>query len=226
MPSDRYEPLPSLPEIPAYLLRRLGPRGRRTAAALAALLVAGIAAFAAFGLPAVQQTKAERAAAEQRAIDQSRAQKRARIEAEQRVLRARGTPARGLEGTAAIAARQALVVDLGEAVEQDARARVVSGELAQGVLGVECERYPRGPRGEDPATDLSSGTGRYSCIAVTVEAPLTATQQGSSIGYPYRARVDFTTGRLAYCKISGRPGEGGAVRDDAVRVPPACGGGA
>ena len=225
-PRDRYEPLPSLPEIPAFLLRRLGPRGRRAAAALGGLLVAGIAAFAVFGLPAVQDTKQERAAAEQAAIDASRAQEVARIRAEQYVLRGTGTPARGLEGAAAIAARQALAADLSEAVEDDARARVVAGELEQGILRAECERYPRGAHGEDPATDLASRTGRYSCIAVTADAPRgLETQESSSIGYPYRAMVDFTTGRLAYCKVSGRPGEG-ALRDVSVRVPAACGGGA
>jgi hypothetical protein len=147
------------------------------------------------------------------------------MEAEQRILRGRGTPARGLEGAAAIAARRALAADLGQAVERDARARVVSGELAQGILGAECERYPRGARGEDPATDLGSRTGRYSCIAVTARAPRLATQESSSIGYPYRALVDFTTGRMTFCKVSGRPGEG-ALRHVSVRVPAACGGGA
>jgi hypothetical protein len=224
-PRDRYEPLPSLPEIPAFLLRRLGSRGRRTAAAVAGLVVAGLAAFAVFGLPAVQETKQERAAAEQAAIDASRAREIARIRADQYVVRGTGTPSRGLEGAAAIAARQALAADLSEAVEEDARARVLAGELQQGILRAECERYPRGARGEDPATDLSSRTGRYSCLAVTAVAPRTETQESSSIGYPYRALVDFPTGRMAYCKISGRPGEG-ALRDVTVRVPAACGGGA
>jgi hypothetical protein len=173
----------------------------------------------------VQDTKQERAAAEQAAIDASRAREVARIRAEQYVVRGTGTPARGLEGAAAIAARQALAADLTEAVEDDARARVLAGDLQQGILRAECERYPRGARGEDPATDLGSRTGRYSCLAITADAPRLETQESSSIGYPYRALVDFTTGRFAYCKISGRPGEG-ALREAPVRVPAACGGGA
>jgi len=221
--SDRYEPLPSVPEIPAYLLRRLGPRGRRLAALLGSLLVVGLAAFAVFGVPAIQDTKAERTAAEQRADDAARAADIARMQAVQRILRGTGTPARGLEGAAAIAARHALAIDLSEAVEADARALAAKGELARGVIRAECERYPRGARGEDPATELASRTGRYSCLAITAESARVGTSESSSIGYPYRALVDFPTGRLTYCRVSGRPGEG-ALRDAAVRVPPACGG--
>jgi hypothetical protein len=89
---------------------------------------------------------------------------------------------------------------------------------------VECERYPRGARGEDPATDLSSPTGRYSCLAVTADAPRTAENNPSSIGYPYRAAADFPGGHFTYCKVSGRPGEGSLSRKVLVRVPKACGG--
>ena len=42
-------------------------------------------------------------------------------------------------------------------------------------------------------------------------------------GHPYRARIDFTTGRYAFCKIRGRPGEL-AVRAPRVRIPSVCGG--
>ena len=222
--SDRYEPLPSVPEIPAYLLRRLGPRGRRLAALLGSLLVVGLAAFAVFGVPAIQDTKAERTAAEQRANDAARAADIARMQAVQRILRGTGTPARGLEGAAAIAARHALAIDLSEAVAADARALAAKGELARGVIRAECERYPRGARGEDPATELASRTGRYSCLAITADAPRIETNQASSLGYPYRALLHFESGRFSYCKISGRPGEGSIARDFPVRIPAACGG--
>jgi hypothetical protein len=101
---------------------------------------------------------------------------------------------------------------------------VRSGELTHPILRVECERYPRGAHGEDPATDLASPAGRYSCLAVTADAPRTRTQDASSIGYPYRALVDFPKGRFTYCKVSGRPGEGSLTRESSVRVPAACGG--
>jgi hypothetical protein len=103
-------------------------------------------------------------------------------------------------------------------------ARVRAGELAQSVQRVECERFPRGARGENPAADLSQATGRYSCLAITADAPPTETNESSSIGYPYRALVRFETGRFTYCKITGRPGEGAIQATRPVRVPRACGG--
>ena len=99
-----------------------------------------------------------------------------------------------------------------------------SGEFTQSVGRVECERFPRGVGAPDPAADLSKATGRYSCLAITADAPRTEVNQASSIGYPYRALVNFETGRFGYCKISGRPGEGSLTREFPVRVPAACGG--
>ena len=142
-----------------------------------------------------------------------------------RLLHGRGTAARGLDGAAAVSARQALAADLAAAVERDARTRVQSGELANPVLSAQCERYPRGTRGEDPATDLASRTGRYACLAVTTEVQATQRNEASSIGYPYRALVDFPSGTFTYCKVSGKPGEGALKADFPVTVPRACGGG-
>jgi hypothetical protein len=223
--SDRYDPLPGLTEIPAFLIRKLSPRGRRIAAVVGALLLAGLAVALYFGIPAITETKQERAAAERRADAQREASLVAQLKAEQRLRQGRGTPARGLEGDAAIAARQALAADLAGAVRQDADGRVQTGEFTHSILRVECERFPRGAHGEDPATDLSSPTGRYSCLAVTADAPKTDRTDSSSIGYPYRARVDFPTGKYTFCKFSGRPGEGSLTRDIRVHVPRACGGG-
>jgi hypothetical protein len=221
---DRYEPLPGLLEIPGFLYRKLGRGGRRIVLAVLVLLLLAVAAGIVFGLPAVNDTKADRAAAERTAAQQRQAALVERLVAEQRLVRGRGTAAAGLSGAEAIAARQALVGDLGADIEADARARVQAGELEQGIRGVECERYPRGARGEDPATELGSATGRYSCLAVTAVAPTTETNESSKIGYPYRALVDFPSGRFTYCKVSGRAGEGGLRTDVLVTVPEACGG--
>jgi hypothetical protein len=223
-PGDRYEPLPGLLELPRHLLRKLGPRGRRAVAIGAALLVVATAIALALAIPAIDDTKSDRAAADQRATQERRAQEVARLSAEQRILRGRGTPARGLEGAAAVAARETLAEDLAVAVERDAASRVSSGELARPVLDAECERYPRGARGEDPAADLSKSTGRYACLAITTRVAPTELDEGSTIGYPYRALVDFPAGTFTYCKVSGRPGEGSLVRKTPVTVPRACGG--
>jgi hypothetical protein len=222
--SDRYEPLPGITELPAFLYRKLSPRGRRAAQIVGALLVVALAAGIVFGLPAITTTKEERAAAEQSAVAKRRADRLAQLQAEVRLLRGRGTPARGLEGAAALSARHALAGDLAAAVEKDAVARAQAGEFAQSVDRVECERFPRAVDAADPADDLASRTARYSCLAITADAPKIENNERSSLGYPYRALVDFTSGRFAYCKVSGRPGEGSLVRDVRVRVPAACGG--
>jgi hypothetical protein len=222
--SDRYEPLPGVTEIPGFLYRKLSPRGRRVAQVVAAALVVALAAGIVFGLPAITTTKEERAAAEQSAVAKRRAERQAQLQAEVRLLKGRGTPARGLEGSAALTARHALAGDLAAAVQHDAVARAQSGEFAQSVDRVECERFPRSVDSVDPADDLASRSGRYSCLAITADTPKVAVNQASSIGYPYRALVDFPSGRFAYCKVSGRPGEGSLVDKYRQQVPTACGG--
>jgi hypothetical protein len=222
--SDRYEPLPGITQIPAFLYRKLGPRGRRAAKLAGAVLVVALAAGIVFGLPAITTTKEERAAAEQKADAERRAERVVQLQAEVRLLRGRGEAARGLEGAAALSARHALAGDLAAAVQQDAVARVRAGEFTQSVDRVECERFPRAADGADPADDLGSRTGSYSCLAITADAPAVETNEGSSLGYPYRALVDFTSGRFGYCKVSGRAGEGSLVREIPVPVPSECGG--
>jgi hypothetical protein len=217
--SDRYEPLPDLAGLPGWLLRKLSPRGRRVAAIAAAGLAVAVAVGLALAVPAIDRGKEERAADEARALERARAERTARLAADARPRRGAGPPARGLEGAAAVRARRAVVADLAAAVQRDAAARV-----PQTVLRASCERYPRGARGEDPTTDLGSRTGRYACLAVTRTFAPGETTTGGSIGYPYRAVVDFGTGRFAFCKISGRPGEGSIERTTPARVPPACAG--
>jgi hypothetical protein len=221
---DRYEPLPGLLEIPGFLIRKIPPRARRPAAFAAAILLAAAAVALVVSIPAITESKDERAAADQQAERERQAQRVAELQAELRLRTGRGTPARGLECAAALEARHALAADLAAAVKDDALARVRAGQFTQSVHRVECERFPRGVDVPDPASDLSKATGRYACLAITADAPRVETNQASSIGYPYRALVHFETGRFSYCKISGRPGEGSLTREFPVRVPPACGG--
>jgi hypothetical protein len=221
---DRYEPLPGLLEIPGFLVRKIPPRARKPAAYAAGLLLVAVAVTLVLSIPAITESKDERAATEARQEHERRAQRAAELQAELRLREGRGEGARGLAGSQAITVRQALAQDLHAAVLADAQSRVRAGEFTQTVERVECERFPRGARGEDPAFELSSKTGRYSCLAITADAPKIETNVPSSIGYPYRALLHFDSGRFAYCKISGRPGEGSLTREFPVRIPPACGG--
>jgi hypothetical protein len=60
---------------------------------------------------------------------------------------------------------------------------------------------------------------------VTARFQETEKSSGGLIGHPYRMRIDFDTGRYAFCKIAGRPGEGQLKRHLGVTVPVVCGGG-
>jgi hypothetical protein len=221
---DRYEPLPGLLEIPGFLVRKIPPRARRPAAFAAALLLAGVAVALAVGIPAITESKSERTAAEQRADAERKAQRAAALQAQLRLRSGRGPAARGLAGAAALHTRQALAADLHAAILDDARSRVQSGEFTQSVSRVECERFPRSVTALDPTLELRKRTGRYSCLAVTADTPRGERNDPSVIGYPYRALVNFETGRYSFCKIAGRPGEGALSRELPVRVPAACGG--
>ncbi|MGH2948552.1 MAG: hypothetical protein ACRDPC_20230, partial [Solirubrobacteraceae bacterium] len=79
-PSDRYEPLPGLLQIPAFLFRKLSPRARRAAAMIAGILAVALAAGLAVAVPAIDDSKRERAASEERASAQLRAQRTAELE--------------------------------------------------------------------------------------------------------------------------------------------------
>jgi hypothetical protein len=221
---DRYEPLPGLLEIPGFLLRKIPPYARLPAAVGGVILLAGLAVALVLAIPAITESKDERAADEARAEREQEAQRAAQLQAELRLQEGRGPAARGLTGAQALEARQALAAQLVADVEADAENRVQAGEFTQSVSRVECERFPRRVRNRDPALDLGRNTGRYSCLAVTADAPRSATQNPSTIGYPYRALLHFGSGRYAFCKITGRPGEGGLTRELPVRVPRACGG--
>lgn len=223
---DRYDPLPSLPQIPAFLFRKLSPRGRRVAAGLGGGLLLCFAIGVVVGLPQIQSGKQERAQAEAERAATDKAALEARLKAEQRPVRGDGPAATaGLSLGATLAAREALLGSLAVAIERDAASRVRSGDLEQPVREVECEPFPRS-RGPDPATLADRPLGNYACLAETAAIPAGGATVGGSVGYPYRAQVRFTDGRFTFCKVSGRPGEKALPARPVVTVPPECGGAA
>jgi hypothetical protein len=215
MESDRYEPLPGVAGIPKWVWGKL-PRAGRVAIALLPLAI--IALVLLLG-PGIDESKDRRAEAERQQRAQQTAERVAQLRAEQRPRFERGTPA-GRD----LAARATLVASLPIAIQADARQRVAAGALDGPIRAVECEPYPRSVDGRGAHLDPSQTTGRYSCLAVTRAAPATERNEGSSIGHPYRVLVHFDTGRYAFCKVSGRPGEGSISREIAAPVPEACGG--
>lgn len=173
--------------------------------------------FAVALVPALRESAREQEDALLRERAAQRAELVRRLEAEQRPLHGRSrsvAPPHAAAGER-LAARAALVGDLRAAIETDARARVSRGDLDGPIRGVDCEPFPRGVDGGGPERDLNRRRGRYSCLAITAEF------SGGAIGHVYRALVDFTSGRYAYCKVIGKSGPS---RDQLVTTPRACGG--
>jgi len=215
MESDRYEPMPGVAGIPRWVWGKL-PRSGRIALALLPFAIVGLILILA---PGIDESKDRRAEAERQQRAEQTAERVAQLRAEQRPRFERGTPA-GRD----LAARATLVAALPIAIQADARERVAAGALDGPIRSVECEPYPRSVDGQGAHLDPSQTTGRYSCLAVTRAAPATEHNEASFIGHPYRVLVHFDTGRYAFCKVSGRPGEGSIGREIAAPVPEACGG--
>jgi hypothetical protein len=212
---ERYEPLPGIAGLPAWIWRRL-PTPAKVLLALLPFIAIGL--VIALG-PGIERSKEERARSEAQQIEHARAMRNERIRREQRPHFGQGEPA-----GRSLAARQRLLDEASVAVRADARARVAAGSLDGPIRGVQCERYPQTASGTGAEDHPSRRYGRYSCLAVTTEFGATATHEGGAIGHPYRMRVDFDSGRFALCKIAGRAGEGGITEREAVPVPRACGG--
>jgi hypothetical protein len=211
--NDRYEPLPGLAQLPGYVWRRL-PR-----VAKVGLVAAGVAAvIVAIALaPSIQRSRdehtrkeaAERARIERQDLERTRREQRPRF--------ARGVPAR-----TDLAARGRLLASAEASIQADASKRSAAGEFNGPIMRVECEGYPPGITPAD--ADSSTRTGLYACLAVTSEVPATAGNRGGLLGHPYRVNIDFRTGRYAFCKVRGRPGELAIRARPSGQPPRVCGG--
>lgn len=213
---DRYEPLPGIFDVPGWLWRRTPPLARAAlVVALVALTVVGIVIG-----PDIQRSKSERERAEQQQRLEARQAREARIRREQRPVFARGRAA-----TSGVPARRGLVDVVSEAIHADARRRVAAGQLRGPIRGVTCEPFPRNVAGIGADDSTAERFGRYACLAVTARFEESKESLAGVLGHPYRVRVDFDTGRYAFCKIAGRPAEGQLKRRLGVTVPTVCGGG-
>jgi hypothetical protein len=201
VPSDRYEPAPGFIELPGWLWRRTSTALKIGIGAGAVLLVAAVLAVSASSNRDAQRARAVQIA-RAAAVHREEVAK-ARAEQKPRLGRAHGT-------------RTAMADRLSAAMLADARARVRGGALRGPILRVACERFPKTvgpvPRERDR---------RYSCVAVTAEIARSKGGEAGAIGHPYRARIDFSTGRFAFCKISARLDP---VKNPEVMTPEACGG--
>ena len=176
----------------------MGSRGRAGVVVGLVLAVAGTAVL----VPVIDRARDERVAAEQRT----------REVLHDRRVRALAAEQRPRFGRLVAPSRAAAVDELGTAILADARRRVRAGALAGPIRRVECEPFPRSL---NPERLLARRRVRLACLAVTADF------ERGALGHPYRALLDFTTGRYAFCKISGRPDP---TPDPDVTTPRACGG--
>src|SRR5690242_4689309 len=105
---DRYEPLPSLLELPGFIARKMSRNAKRAVLALLVLIAIAIA----IGVPTLIAAKHRSDAADARAAAKAHAAASVALRKELRLVNGHGTAARGLTGAAAITARHALVGDL------------------------------------------------------------------------------------------------------------------
>jgi hypothetical protein len=216
---DRYEPLPGIAEMPRWLWRRLGPRTRIGVLVALLLAVGGTVAL----IPSISESQRERAASDQQRREALHDRHLRELRAEQRPLtgRTRSTAPAGAAARVRLAARSAARDDRTAAIAADARSRVRAGALAGPIRRVDCEAFPRTVGGADPAEQLARRRGRYACIAVTSEFARTEESVGGALGHPYRAMIDFQSGRYAFCKIAGRTDP---THNAQVTTPRECGG--
>jgi hypothetical protein len=212
---DHYEPLPGLAGLPAWIWGRLPPVGKIGVALLPFVAVGLVLALG----PGIERGKEQRASAEAERLERARAERIERQRREQQPRFARGEPA-----AASLPARRHLLAEATVAVRRDARARVQTGALSGPIRRVQCEPYPRTVERRGAEEAPSRRFGRYACLAVTAAFGATAEHEAGAIGHPYRVRIDFDSGRYAFCKVAGRAGEGSIGRAPIVPVPAACGG--
>lgn len=212
---DRYEPLPGLAELPGYVWRRMS-RGARVGAALAVVAAAALIVLIA---PSIERSKEEHSRSEAERSARIRAQILERTRREQLPRFDRAAPA-GRD----LAARRELVTSAAASIRADADKRAAAGEFNGPIDRVECEGYPPSAAATPADENRARRTGRYACIAVTSDIPATSGNRAGVLGHPYRMRIDFATGRYAFCKVRGRPGELAVEAPTGIALSPACGG--
>ena len=205
--NDRYDPLPGFLSLPGFLYRKLGSRGRVAAKVGSGLFVVAVTVAAIVLVPRIVDTKRERAEQKRRDAAAALEERRRDLIAEQRPHRDRVTGG---------SSRSALVTKLEVRILSDARARVAAGDLS----GPAAKRVKCGP--VQHGQDLDGARVAYECLAVTSDLPSIDTSPGGVIGHPFRAVIHFPTGRLTWCKVSGRPAEGGLTSRGLVRLPRVC----
>jgi hypothetical protein len=176
---------------------RFAPRTRRILQAAAALLVAAAALLV--GLTLADQARHNEAGTRERRAALVAAERR-RLVREQRPHHALATPRdndHAAPRATRLARRRGLVERLEAAITADTRGRARRHEIAaRAIAGTRCHALVNGARGDE--LDLGKRLGRYSCEAEVGRA--TNGRVTSTLGLPFVGTIDFSRGRLTWCK--------------------------
>ena len=120
-------------------------------------------------------------------------------------------PPAGASATEVSAAREDLLHSVESAITADAQARAAKGEMSR----------VQGPTTCAPAAGASEGV--FDCYTVVRKVPKVETNAAGSIGYPFRAVLDYKDFSYAFCRVEQFPGEK-LVPDPSrvVQLPAAC----
>jgi hypothetical protein len=179
-------------------------------------LVVGIAL--AVMIPRINDGKAERARADAAEAARLRAINRERVIKLQQP-RTGGFVALKPEKNASPAeiasARAQLVTGVQAAITADARKRAATGEISKVQGPTTCTAAAGTPR--------SGPIGVFDCYTVVRKVPKVETNVAGSIGYPFRAVVNYSTFTYAFCRTEQFPGEQ-LIPDPrtVVQLPAAC----
>ena len=177
-----------------------------------AALVLGVAL--AVMIPRINDGKERRAAQERVAEAKADAANRARVTELQKPRSGSASqllPPAGASATEVSAAREDLLHNVESAITADAQARAAKGEMSR----------VQGPTTCAPAAGAREGV--FDCYTVVRKVPKVETNAAGSIGYPFRAVLDYNDFSYAFCRVEQFPGEK-LVPDPSrvVQLPAAC----
>ena len=120
-------------------------------------------------------------------------------------------PPAGASATEVSAAREDFLHRVESAITADAQARAAKGEMSR----------VQGPTTCAPVAGASAGV--FDCYTVVRHVPKVETNAAGSIGYPFRAVLDYKDFSYAFCRVEQFPGEK-LVPDPSkvVQLPAAC----
>ena len=164
-------------------------------------------------IPRINEGKETRAAEQRAAEAKAAAANRARVIKLQQPRSGSAAallPPAGASATEVTAAREDFLHTVERAITSDAQARAARGEMSR----------VKGPTTCAPA---AASEGVFDCYTVVRLVPKVETNAAGSIGYPFRAVLDYDDFTYAFCRVEQFPGEK-LVPDPrtVVQLPVAC----